>query len=278
MRFGNAISEKGGKHILDFKTRIVPDGNGFRVKGEKFYSTGALLAHLVPVNAIDTEGRGVLAIVERNAPGLTIIDDWSGFGQRTTASGTVILDHVYVPASHVLPTYLAFAEPSVHGPVAQIIQAAIDAGIAYQAIEETIRFVRDHARPWVDSGQDRAQDDPYVIHDIGDLKIRLHAAEAVLERAGRRIDAGLLEENAETVALASLAVAEAKILTTEIAILATNKLFELSGTRSTLAAFNLDRHWRNARTHTLHDPVRWKFHAIGNYHLNTIMPPRHSWL
>jgi len=278
VRFGNAISEKGGKHILDFKTRIVPDGNGFRVKGEKFYSTGALLAHLVPVNAIDTEGRGVLAIVERNAPGLTIIDDWSSFGQRTTASGTVILDNVYVPASHVLPTYLAFAEPSVHGPVAQIIQAAIDAGIAHQAIEETIRFVRDHARPWVDSGQDRAQDDPYVIHDIGDLKIRLHAAEAVLERAGRRIDAGLLEENAETVALASLAVAEAKILTTEIAILATNKLFELSGTRSTLAAFNLDRHWRNARTHTLHDPVRWKFHAIGNYHLNTVMPPRHSWL
>jgi alkylation response protein AidB-like acyl-CoA dehydrogenase len=73
-------------------------------------------------------------------------------------------------------------------------------------------------------------------------------------------------------------VAEAKALTTEIAILATNRLFELAGTRSTLGVHNLDRHWRNARTHTLHDPVRWKYHAVGNYYLNNVKPPRHAWI
>ncbi|PQA48256.1 SfnB family sulfur acquisition oxidoreductase, partial [Amnimonas aquatica] len=76
---------------------------------------------------------------------------------------------------------------------------------------------------------------------------------------------------------ASLRVAEAKILSTEVALLATNKLFELSGTSSTLEEYNLDRHWRNARTHTLHDPVRWKYHIIGNYVLNGVNPPRHPW-
>jgi len=79
------------------------------------------------------------------------------------------------------------------------------------------------------------------------------------------------------VALASLAVARAKVLTTEIAIEASNKLFELGGTRSTLKKHNFDRHWRNARVHTLHDPVRWKYHVVGNWLLNGVKPPRHDW-
>jgi SfnB family sulfur acquisition oxidoreductase len=278
VRFGNATSERGGKNIFDFKTRLTRQDDGFAVNGEKFYSTGALLAHMIPVNAINEDGKATFAVVERDAPGLSIIDDWNGIGQKTTASGTVRLDNVFVPASHVIPSHLAFDTPSVHGPVAQILQAAIDAGIAQHAIDDTLAFVRTRTRPWVDSGQDSVRDDHYLLREIADLEIRLHAAEAVLERAGLAIDAGLRDENAETVAEASIRVAEAKVLTTEIAILATNKLFELAGTQATLEAHNLDRHWRDARTHTLHDPVRWKFHAIGNYYLNGVKPPRHSWL
>ena len=36
-----------------------------------------------------------LAIVPRDALGLTIIDSWSGFGQRTTASGNVVIENVH---------------------------------------------------------------------------------------------------------------------------------------------------------------------------------------
>jgi alkylation response protein AidB-like acyl-CoA dehydrogenase len=142
----------------------------------------------------------------------------------------------------------------------------------------TIDFVRTTPRPWIDSGQDRAAEDVYTIAAIGDLQVRLHAADAMLRRAGLIIDAASDDETADSVAGASVAVAEAKILTTEIAILAANKLFELAGTRSTLAEHGLDRHWRNARVHTLHDPVRWKFHAIGNHALNGVNPPIHSWI
>ena len=87
----------------------------------------------------------------------------------------------------------------------------------------------------------------------------------------------LAEPTAETVAHAQIVTAETKILSTEIAIAATNKLFELAGTRSTLAEHNLDRHWRNARTHTLHDPVRWKHAILGKYFLNGENPPLHAW-
>ena len=135
-----------------------------------------------------------------------------------------------------------------------------------------------HTRPWIDSGQDHGYEDVHTIAQVGDLQIRLHAAEAMLERSGRFVDAAIARPDENSVAAASIAVAEAKALTTEIAILATNRLFELAGTRSTLGVHNLDRHWRNARTHTLHDPVRWKYHAVGNYYLNNVKPPRHAWI
>ncbi len=278
VRFGNALSERGGKTILDMKTRLTRDGQGFVLNGQKFYATGALFAHLVPVHAIDDGGNGVLAFVDREAPGLSVADDWSGFGQRTTASGTVTLDQVHVGVERIVPAHLAFDKPSVHGAVAQIIHAGIDAGIAHRAIEETIAFVRAHARPWADSGRDKATDDPFTVREVADLKVKLHAAEAVLARAGRVIDAGLLDETEETAAAASIAVAEAKVLTTEIALQAANKLCELSGTRSALASLNFDRHWRDARVHTLHDPVRWKAFAIGDWVVNGRAPARHSWI
>jgi SfnB family sulfur acquisition oxidoreductase len=278
VRLGNAFAESGSKNAGEFQTRIARRADGFVLNGRKFYCSGALLAHLVPVAALDETGKLFLAIAERDSPGLTVIDDWSGFGQRTTASGTVLLENVPVPASHVIPAHRAYDQPTANGPVCQIIQAAVDAGIAKAAIADTIYFVRNHARPWIDSGQDHGYEDVHTIAQVGDLQIRLHAAEALLDRSGRFVDAAIARPDEDGVAAASIAVAEAKALTTEIAILATNRLFELAGTRSTLGAHNLDRHWRNARTHTLHDPVRWKYHAVGNYYLNKVRPPRHAWI
>jgi len=276
-RFGNAFSEFGSKRAADFETRFTDAGDHVIVNGQKFYSSGALLAHLVPIVALDDEGRAWYAIADRGAPGLAVIDDWSSFGQRTTLSGTVIIDNVKVPKTHLVPGYKGYDRPTADGAIFQIIQVAVDTGIAQAAIDETVRFVRTKSRAWIDSGVDNAWDDPYTIQAIGDLTLRLHAAQALLEKAGLAIDRAVAEPTAETVAHAQIVTAEAKILSTEIAIAATNKLFELAGTRSTLAEHNLDRHWRNARTHTLHDPVRWKYAILGKYFLNGEKPPLHAW-
>ena len=276
-RLGNAFSEAKSKHVGAFETTLVPHEDGYVVNGEKFYATGALFAHYIHIGAVDPAGKVYLAIVPRDAPGLTIIDNWSSFGQRTTASGNVLIENVHVAPEGVIPAYLGGEQPSSNGSVSQIIQAAVDAGIARGAIDDTIAFVRSHTRPWIDSGQERGQEDVFTIAQIGDLKIRLHAAEALLERAGLAIDTILEAPSDAAVGETAVAVAQAKVLTTEIAILATNKLHELAGTASTLGKYNLDRHWRNARTHTLHDPVRWKYFHIGNHALNGIAPPRHAW-
>ncbi|WP_460420950.1 SfnB family sulfur acquisition oxidoreductase [Pseudomonas sp. ZL2] len=278
-RIGNAGPERGTKHTLDLKARITREGDHYVLSGQKFYSTGALFAHWVAVKALNDDGRQVMAFVRRGTPGLRIVDDWSGFGQRTTASGTVLLDKVQVDAELVIDTWKQGEVANIQGAASQLIQAAIDAGIAEAAIADTIAFVREKARPWIDAKVDRASHDLYVIADVGRLQLELHAAQALLGKAARVLDeVNAAPVDAAAAARASIAVAEAKVLTTEISLQASEKLFELSGSRATLAEFNLDRHWRNARVHTLHDPVRWKYHAVGAYHLNGTLPARHSWI
>ncbi|KPU56882.1 sulfur acquisition oxidoreductase, SfnB family [Pseudomonas fluorescens] len=275
-RIGNAGPERGTRNTLELKARLTADGV---LNGQKFYSTGALFAHWVAVKALNDDGRQVLAFIRRGTPGLRIVDDWSGFGQRTTASGTILLNNVRVDSELVVDNWKINDTPNIQGAVSQLIQAAIDAGIARGAIDDAIDFVKTRARPWIDAKVERASDDLYVIADIGKLKIELHAAEALLRKAGQVLDqVSAAPLTAESAARASIAVAEAKVLTTEISLLASEKLFELAGSRATLAEFNLDRHWRNARVHTLHDPVRWKYHAIGAYRLNGTLPNRHSWI
>ncbi|MBB3406445.1 SfnB family sulfur acquisition oxidoreductase [Rhizobium sp. BK316] len=275
-RFGNALSERGTKTVGHYNTRIVRDGPGYHINGTKYYSTGVLFADWVTVFALDEEDRLVMAFVPKGTEGVETIDDWDGFGQRTTGSGTTIFNNVYVHADSVVLHHKGFERPTTIGSVGQIVHAGIDLGIARAAFAETLEFVRTKSRPWMDSGVERAADDPLTISKVGQIAIRLEAATALLERAGRKVDAAQIETTEATVVEATLAVAAAKVLTTEIAIEATNTLFELAGTSAVKAELNLDRHWRNARTHTLHDPVRWKYHVVGNYHLNGVTPPKNG--
>ncbi len=139
-----------------------------------------------------------------------------------------------------------------------------------------MRYVRAYARPFFELDIEHGYEDPHTIHAAGDVAIRVHAANAMLRRAGEYVDRATVDPTAETVAEASIAVAEVKAYGTEVAQLASNKLIELGGARSTLESYGLDRFWRNARVHSLHDPARWKYHHIGNYYLNGRRPPRHG--
>ncbi|NMZ18949.1 SfnB family sulfur acquisition oxidoreductase [Pseudomonas rhodesiae] len=272
-RFGNALAELGTKTAHDRVTALTRDGDGFRINGRKFYATGALYAQRIPTSVVDEHGVQQLAFVPRDSQGLNVIDDWSGFGQRTTGSGSVVFDNVWVAAQDVVPFQSAFERPTTVGPLAQILHAAIDTGIARAAFEDALHFVRTKTRPWIDATSDKASEDPLTLKSFGHLSVRLHATEALLERAGEYLDRAQADSSAEHVAAASIAVAEARALSTEVSLAAGSTLFELAGSQATLAEHGLDRHWRNARVHTLHDPVRWKYHAVGNYYLNDANPP-----
>jgi SfnB family sulfur acquisition oxidoreductase len=269
-RLGNALSEVGTKTVGHYNTRIYRQADHFIVSGRKYYSTGALFAHYIPIVARDETDDLLLAIVRPDAPGVQVIDDWESFGQRTTGSGSTVLDNVRVQPEWVLPYEQSFRVPTAVGPVGQIVHAAVDLCIARSAITDLRESLRSAEH------EEGVTADPLAVSSYGDLVVQLHAAEALLQRAGHVVDLLLADPCESKLANASVAVAEAKAATTQIALLSTNQLFELGGVETTAEALNLNRHWRNARAHTLHDPVRWKFMAVGNYYLNGCYPPRHG--
>jgi SfnB family sulfur acquisition oxidoreductase len=282
-RFGNAQAEAGTRTPDQIRTSIVPDGGGYVITGEKFYCTGAWFAHIIPVLARGQDGAAYAAFVPRTARGLTVLDDWAGLGQRTTASGTVRLEGVRVGPGAVVARDPVFGGPTTYGAFAQLMHAAIDAGIARGALDEAAAFVRAKARPWFEAGVEKAADDPLLVQRAGELAVTVRAAETLLADAGRQLDAAEGERaagrlDAQQAGAASIAVAIAKAAADRAAVDAASALFELGGTRSAAAGLNLDRHWRNARTHTLHDPVRWKLQHIGRWTLTGTPPPRHGQL
>jgi SfnB family sulfur acquisition oxidoreductase len=269
-RFGNANVDVAGREGAR-PTVIARTPRGYVLSGEKVYATGALFAHYVTVIGQNEAGEKTVAIIPAGTPGLSIEDDWQSFGQRTTASGRVRLDRVELPELCVLPIHRAYSEQPM-GAVSQLSHVGIDLGIAQAALDDTVRFLRGQSSISQPVPSPRAVTDALVIAQVGELQIRIHAAEAMTLRAGLAVDAAVAEPDKARRAAASLAVAEAKVLTSEVALLAASKLFELCGTRAAQSPHAFDRHWRNARVHTLHDPVRHKFTVVGDHLLNGISP------
>lgn len=286
-QIGNATAERGTATALERRTTVTARGDGTWVlDGRKFYATGALGATWIAVAAVvqGRPGETATVFVRPDQPGVTLdLDQWSAFGQRGTASGEVRLDGVVVDADLVIEEGPApdprSGPPSLLGAFDQALHAAIDIGIARAALEDGAQFVRTRSRPWqeaVDAGYDRADQEPHVVRRFGELTAKLFALEALLARGTAIIDAGyaLPELTREAATDATLTVAAAKALAQEFAVEIASGVFELTGTSATDGAVNLDRHWRNVRTHSLHDPARWKYVHLGHHTLGGANPPR----
>jgi SfnB family sulfur acquisition oxidoreductase len=276
-RFGNALAERGGTTAHDFRIGFTPQPDGgYLLDGTKYYSTGSLFAHWIPVYANDPDGRLHAAWVPADDPGVAVIDDWNGMGQRTTGSGTVRFTNVRVPGKHVVPAHEIFAQTEIFGAFGQYLHACVDLGIAIAALRDGKRLIRTAARPWWEAGVDRAADEPGVIERFGELALLVRSARALVRAAGDALDAAGTDLTEASSAEASVAVAAARAQADTAALTVSSEIFALIGSRSTARDLNLDRHWRNARTHTLHDPRRWKTRHIGDWELNDVPPPRNG--
>lgn len=278
-RLANGGPERHTKDSKTLATTLTIENGNYYLDGEKFYSTGSSFAEYLAIKALHPDGHVVLAIVDKAAAGVEVVDDWDGFGLRTISSGTVKLNHVKVIPELIFDERLLSHAPTYRGAYSQLIQTAIDVGIAEGAFEDTLAVTK-KARPIADANVEAARFEPYLLQEVGKLKVLLDAAILLLQEAADYLDAldRLDFVTAEEAALASIKVAEAKVYANDAALTISEKLFELGGSRSSLSAHGLDQHWRNARVHTLHDPVRWKLHALGDYYLNHKLPNRHAWI
>jgi SfnB family sulfur acquisition oxidoreductase len=274
-RLGNAQAERGGSSALDLQTRLLPDGAGqYRLTGTKYYCTGALLADWLPVATFDPAERQVLAFVPRNAPGVDVLADWNAMGQRVAYSGTAHFDRVAVPEEHVIAHWHVFERPSIFFSYASQLHAAIEVGIAQNALADAVATVRRRRRPRLGAAVSRATEDPHVLRQFGALAAKFHAAELLLLRAGQFLDRAAADPTTESAGEAAVAVAEAKAFSEDVAIEITGAIFALAGSSATDRVLGLDRHWRNARTHSVHDANDWRYHAAGDFLLNGALPKK----
>ena len=278
-RLANGGPERNTKDTKTLSTTLSIENGRYYVDGEKFYSTGSSFAHWLAIKAIHPEGYVVLTLVDATAQGIEVIDNWNGFGQRTTSSGTVKLQRVEVDPLLIFDERKLAEDINYRGAFSQLMQVAIDVGIAEAAFEDTLSAVK-KARPIVDAQVEKASFEHYTLQEVGKSAVLLDAAILLLDEAAEYLDEldQLSVVSAEQAAKASILVAEAKVYANDAALQISEKLLELGGSRSSLSQHNLDQHWRNARVHTLHDPIRWKLHALGNYYLNNTFPARHAWI
>lgn len=187
-------------------------------------------------------------------------------------SGTAVFNDIIVPNQFVVfPP--AYQTPHSGNTFAQLLHAAVDTGIARGALNEAVVFLNENARAWPEARVERASQEQHTIRAFGELKVLEVAAEALVDRAAIALDTLRSDpRNAEHQTAAILAVAAARAAADHAALTISNEIFALGGARSSLEKWNLDRFWRNARTHTVHDPVRWQHHHIGDYYLNGVRP------
>jgi len=282
----SAYSEIGTRTATDYKTVLTPKHDGsYTLDGEKFYVTGSRWGDAFFVPALIagsdlTDGQSSLAVsfVDADAPGITVAGDWDAMGQRGTASGSVSLRGVPVNPEFVLTGDLGGASAYDYtGAHAQIIFCAIYLGTARAALRDAIGYVRERARPWIHSTAETAAADPYIAHHVGSLDVMIEAGEALLDRAADALDIARAELTAEAREAAAVAVSRAKVASSEAAVRVTNDIFQICGSGSTRAKWAFDRHWRNMRTLTLHDPVDYKYKILGDYRLTGAPPPISGW-
>lgn len=272
-RFGNAQAERNAGSATGMSTRISRTASGTgRLDGRKYYCTGALTAHWIPVAAHDEQDRHVLVFVPRDAPGVTVEADWNAMGQRTTYSGTVTLEGVAIEEWQIVEHWRIFERTGVFHSYGVLLHAAIDVGIAGNALAEAVTQIQARNRPRLGAPVASSREDPLLLSRLGQLATRAHAAEALLDRAARRLDQVAVNITEQGVALAAVEIGEAKAFAERVSVEISSELFALLGSSATDESLNLNRHWRNARTHTVHDANDWRYHAAGNYLVNGIAP------
>jgi alkylation response protein AidB-like acyl-CoA dehydrogenase len=264
---GNAGWEVGGANGT-ISARIVRDAEHYRATGSKYYSTGSLYADWVSAVALDENDEPVSFILPRDRQGLELLDDFDAMGQRLTASGTTHLHDVVVYADEIRPRTVEEGKRTIVTPFLQLFLAAVNAGIARNALDDAVAFANDHARPIKHSTAARSVDDPYVQLSVGDISARAFTARAVVLQAAESIDrawsAGL---DPALVDQAAVDVAQAQYIAAESALKAAELVFDVGGASTTSRTHNLDRHWRNARTVANHNPRQWKAAAVGAWQL-----------
>jgi len=270
--WGNALNP------LDPNTTLVTADGRLRIAGRKSFCSGALDSERLVVSALrDSDSKLFVAVLPTDRKGIKAFSDWDNFGQRQTDSGTVEFDEVEVRESELLtsPGPLSTPFSCLRPCIAQLLLSNVYLGIAEGAFQESREYAMTQRRPWSTSGASRAAEDPFIQRRMGEFWVSLESARMLCESAAKELDhAWHQAENLVPAERGQVAVkvATAKVATTQTSLDITSRMFDVMGARATAAKLGMDRFFRNARTHTLHDPVDYKLKELGAFALQDVFP------
>lgn len=276
---GNAWTEVGQVKIGDVITRVTKNEQGeLVVNGEKYYSTGTIFADWIDLFALDeTQNEHVIAVVSTQSQGVTILDDWQGFGQRTTGSGTLKLNHVTVHAHDILPFKTRFKYQTAFY---QVVHLATLAGIAHSAVTTFTAEVQARTRIYSHGNADLVRDDAQILQVIGKASSQAYAAKSITLNVASALDQAYLSQYQPDASIqaasndaAELESSQGQVVISDLVLNLTTELFNALGASASSTEKQLDRFWRNARVVSSHNPVIYKQKVIGDFTVNgTVLP------
>jgi alkylation response protein AidB-like acyl-CoA dehydrogenase len=274
---GNAWSETGAVALGAQSTVLSRDGDGWRLDGAKFYTTGSLFADWTDVTATRDDGTAVAVLVQTTAPGVTVRDDWDGFGQRLTGTGGIDLSGVAVSDGDVQLFTDRFTYQTA---IYQLVLLGVLAGVARATRDDATAELRARNRVYSHGNADAARDDAQLLAVVGEISSIAFVSEATVERIAAMLDAVAALESTRgsdshqrVRAEAEIAAAEGQIVLTELVQRSASMLFDALGSSAVSRTKDLDRHWRNARTVSSHNPVVYKARIVGDWRVNAVPPP-----
>ncbi|MFC3695641.1 acyl-CoA dehydrogenase family protein [Chenggangzhangella methanolivorans] len=272
---GLAMTELNDRNVggTGFDTKLSPKGDGYVLNGVKYFSTGSLFADYVMVRAQDLADRFVTVVVPAKRAGVTLIDDWDGFGQRLTGTGTTRFEDAPVRGDEVVfddDTKGQGYDRPYHGSFQQLFLTAIVTGIIRSAATDAAALVKRRARSFSFAPAEKPADDPILQQAVGEISSAAFAAEAAVLAAADALERAVESRmdgspDLDAAHEGALAAAKAKVVVDELAIRSGSKIFDVGGATSTKASANLDRHWRNARTLATHNPASYKARGVGQH-------------
>jgi len=276
---GSGVSETGSAKVGAFATTLRLTSAGLRLSGRKFYTTGSLYADWINTTADNEAGEPVYITVPRSAAGVAVVDDWDGFGQALTASGTAHFADVAVDPAWINPSGYRFAYAA---PFHQMVHIASLAGIGRALADDLATRVRERDRTYSHGNAARVADDPQILQVVGRVRsaayvagaVTLHAA-AALQRSdeAHRDRHSSEDERARATHAAQVEVDQAVSVVTDLILKASTELFDALGASATLRTHGLDRYWRNARTISSHNPRVYRERQVGAFAVNGTTPP-----
>ncbi len=270
---GGGWTEANNLTLANLASTVTAEGDHYLVSGAKYYATGSLYADWLDVLGRADDGELLTALVRADDPGVTLVDDWQGFGQRTTASGTAQYDRVPAQRGDVFPAAERFG---YQGHFYQIAMLSVLTGITKAALRDGSSALTGRKRNYPQGLSEVPSDDAQLLAVIGEVSADAFAAEAALTLAGRALDrivAARVDADDEATVKralidAEVAVTQAQLVIIASALRATTTIFDALGASGVSEERGLDRHWRNARTLASHNPRVYKARILGEWLIN----------